>query len=288
MKIAKYWARESAEVEDVKGCKYHLISWSGSNQSVVAAKNKALEKLGRWQAQLKAGQFLGDYHYADKDEIKEELIQELHDAEGKLIAAITRNRYGALVLNSAQVLFADVDLPIAVRPGLISRLASWFSHKQPDDRQSLREEYQQHFVDFHQQHPDLMLRVYETAAGFRLMVINKLFDPLSDETEALLKRLNSDRLYRQLCRSQACFRARLTPKPWRCGSKNPPNTYPRQDEQAEQRYLDWLNQYEQKTKDYAVCRLINELGRSGTVEPALAIMRLHDDYVLSTGAQTLA
>ena len=123
---------------------------------------------------------------------------------------------------------------------------------------------------------------------FRLMVVNKLFDPLSDETEALLKQLNSDRLYIRLCRSQACFRARLTPKPWRCGSKSPPNAYPREESQAEQLYLGWLRQYEQKSEGYVVCRLVDELGGSGVAEPVRAVLGLHDEYVLRDGAKALA
>jgi len=34
--------------------------------------------------------------------------------------------------------------------------------------------------------------------------------------------LGADPPYRRLCRTQKCFLARLTPKPWRCGVAKPP------------------------------------------------------------------
>lgn len=131
MKVAKYWARASATAEDSTGYKYHLVSWSGSNLGLDEAKRKAMEKLHRWQARLKTGRPSGNYPYEDKDEIREELIKEQFDQEGNLVAAITRNRYGALVLNSANILFADVDLPVQYRKGSSSfnRLFSIFTRK---------------------------------------------------------------------------------------------------------------------------------------------------------------
>ena len=292
MKVAKYWARESATAEDNTGYKYHLISWSGSNQGLAEAKKKAIEKLNRWKVRLREGQLSGDYPYEDKDEIKEELIQEQYDNEGKLIAAITRNRYGALVLNSAKVLFADVDLPTQVDKGLnpFSKLLSLFRRgkKATDDEQNPREEYRQRFAAFHQQNPALAFRVYETAAGFRLVILNKLFDPLSDTTQMILKELHSDELYIRLCRSQECFRARLTPKPWRCDLENPPNTYPREDADEERRYLSWLQDYERKGKDYGVCRLVDELGNAKVAESVQAVLQMHDKHVLNPNGKALA
>lgn len=127
------------------------------------------------------------------------MVQEsLHD-QGALIAAITRNRYGALVLNSANVLFTYIDLPEqfgTYRVGLFSRLRSIFdrSSETVDPEEELRTIYRLRFVEFHNQHPHLTLRVYETYAGFRIIIMNQLLEPLHEETRALLEKMNSDTL----------------------------------------------------------------------------------------------
>lgn len=292
MKVAKYWARESTSAKDIKGYKYHLVSWSGSNLDLAEAKTKAIEKLEGWKTLLKKGRPLGDYPYADKDTIREELLTEQFDGKGNLVAAITRNRYGALVLNSANTLFADVDLPVQHRknPSFFNGLLSFFrkSEKGKDNSQNEREDYRKQFAEFHNQNPELVLRVYETYAGFRLIILNKLFDPLSEEAHSILKQLNSDELYIRLCRSQECFRARLTPKPWRCNFKAPPNNYPREDVKTEEKHLRWLQVYEDKAKDYGVCQLVEEFGDGKIEKSALKILQLHDKYVLNLNSKELA
>ena len=88
--------------------------------------------------------------------------------------------------------------------------------------------------------------------------------------------------------SSTCFRARLTPKPWRCGLTPPPNRYPWEDAGAEARYRDWEQHYEQGIARYAVCKLITQLGPAEThpdVEPVLA---LHDEMTRLTDQRPLA
>ena len=291
MKVARYWARESAVGDDGAGRRLRLVSWSGSNESVAEAKQQASKKLEQWLIRLRAGQLRGGYPYHGNDAVREELIEETYDDDGKLIAAITRNRYGALVLNSAEVLFADVDLPVsaAKRGNPLAALLSWFTGRKADAHDArARDEYRERFAAFHDRHPDLALRVYETAAGFRLVILNKLFDPLSAETQTILERLDSDDLYIRLCRSQECFRARLTPKPWRCGVGNPPNRYPREDDREERRFVSWLKDYDSQIKDYRVCRLVDEYGRENIAEAAQTVVRIHDRYVLKPEHGSLA
>ena len=42
---------------------------------------------------------------------REQIIRELKDAAGQTSAVITRNAYGCLVLNTARMMFVDIDLP---------------------------------------------------------------------------------------------------------------------------------------------------------------------------------
>ena len=290
MKVAKFWARESGEVEDPTGYRYLLISWSGSNTGLAEAKRKALEKLSHWTSQLQQGKPIGDYPYEDKDDIREELIHEQNDDNGNLIAAITRNRYGALVLNAANMLIADVDLPPVAKQGLFKRIFSAFANRdgQKSPANQNRDNCRRRFHDFQREHPDLTLRIYETFAGFRLIVVNKTFDPLDKNTVKLLEELDSDKLYIRLCKSQACFRARLTPKPWRCDFKAPPNLYPRQDANEKRRFTEWQNDYEAASAGYAVCRFVGELGNGKADEAIRQILQLHDSYVLKQSVRALA
>ena len=73
--------------------------------------------------------------YYPSRRLPEELLEEVRGEDGTLIAAITRNRYGAAVLNTDALLISDIDLPqespgrtrsgagrAGKRPGLLSRL----------------------------------------------------------------------------------------------------------------------------------------------------------------------
>ena len=109
MKIAKYWARESTKVRDGNGREFDIACWRSSNESPAQARSAAAEA-----ARKIAGRFInrerpGAYQYSDRP-LREEIIEEIRDGGGKLTAAITRNAYGALVLNTDRVMFVDIDL----------------------------------------------------------------------------------------------------------------------------------------------------------------------------------
>jgi hypothetical protein len=102
-------------------------------------------------------------------------------------------------------------------------------------------------------------------------------DALSGLAKRILEELESDPLYRRLCESQECFRARLTPKPWRISIENPPARFPFADTNEETNYRRWLEDYEQKQSEYSTCHFIEQLG-SGKTHPALEpFVKLHDE-----------
>jgi len=251
----------------------------------------------RWQAKLRSGESLGQYSYGDRDQIREELISEHHDQSGQLVAAVTRNRYGALVLNTANVLFADVDLPDKViyyrEPGWFGRLVSRLSGARPEDLttpmvwQKARKELRARFVQFQQSHPTLCVQVYETAAGFRLAISNEVYEPDSDDAKRYLSELGSDALYQRLCQNQSCFRARLTPKPWRCGMRKPDSQYPR-DHAAQTKFEDWLARYESASDQFSVCRQVDSLGGVANHPVVSPVLELHDRYCVKPGNEKLA
>ena len=114
MKIPPYWskARYTGDGPGRRGDGVVACGWSYS--SLHDAATQAALRAKRVFDLVTHGQKPGTYEYSDRP-VKEEIIREI-PGEDTPAALITRNRYGALVLNTATVLFADVDYP-AVRPG---------------------------------------------------------------------------------------------------------------------------------------------------------------------------
>jgi hypothetical protein len=206
MKIAKYWYKENQLAKDNEENEYNLVCWAGSDISEEDARQKALTRMQNWIARLANGaQALGDYEY-QTGEIREELIEEIYNDNQQLIAAITRNRYGALVLNTDAVVIADVDVQ---RKTIVEFFLGLFGKKTDKRAQCLA-----HIQACHAQHyPQLNFIIYETYAGFRVIITGHNHSPADAQTKALFEQLNTDKLYATLCRVQACFRARLTPSP---------------------------------------------------------------------------
>ena len=79
--------------------------------------------------------------------------------------------------------------------------------------------------------------------GLRVIVADRLMEPSSEEAGQLLERMGSDPLYVRLCRNQESFRARLTPKPWRCGHHAAPARWPFVDAKSERVFKAWEDAY---------------------------------------------
>src|SRR5699024_8216356 len=108
--LPRYWALHH-ELATLPECAIPLSASCISDQTQVDAE---LESRERYAALVAAGgprklRERGEY-YPDRRR-PEELLEEIFSPEGALIAAITRNRYGAAVLNTDAMLIADVDLP---------------------------------------------------------------------------------------------------------------------------------------------------------------------------------
>ena len=138
MQVYKHWKRLDKVTHDPQGREWDLRAWGGSLASEADAEHQAEAKLQRWLGKLAAGEVLSEYEYQLR-EIREELVEEIRDPSGKFIGAITRNRYGALVLNAASVLIADLDCE---QPNLLTKLLGLFGRKSRDKdalRDSVRE-----------------------------------------------------------------------------------------------------------------------------------------------------
>ena len=105
----------------------------------------------------------------------------------------------------------------------------------------------------------------------------------SERGGRILADLDTDPIYRELCRAHGTFRARLTPKPWRLpGIRAPRGRWPFPDEDAERRFRHWLAGYENAAAGYAVCRMLAAHGRAPSTSDE-QILRRHDER---TGVHT--
>ena len=279
MHLPRFWAKETRSASDPSGQAYALAVWGWSDQDAAGARQKALQRLDELARKVELGDELNHYNNYGEGErpLREPVIQGVPGAE----ALISRNAYGALVLNTARVFFADIDLPEPSSGGLLSGL---FGKKPADPAEAALARLRQ----WQARQPDWALRVYRTKAGLRLLATHDGFDPTSSATQGLLASLGSDPLYTTLCRVQACFRARLTPKPWRVGLKAPSWRFPFETPASEARFQAWLQTYNAKAPAYAVCRLLAELGQRRLTTEAAAVLAVHDRYACPPGNLPLA
>ncbi len=255
MKIYKYWFIEKSRIE-IQGEMKDLTTYGGSNISLEDAAIHAKDKMEKVKRKIQGDQRIFDDYEVD---IREEILQVVDDT-----SIVTRNRYGAQVLNCESLLFLDIDKP---KP---AGLAGLFKKSTGSDKERIFDMVRKNAQS--PRYAGLVFRMYETYQGARVIVTGKAFDARDRETQSLMSDFKVDPLYAAICRTQGCFRARLTPKPWRMKMKAYKVKFPREvvDAQLEQ----WLQQYEQKSKDYSVCKFVENIGVSyGTSEA----IRLHDE-----------
>ncbi len=254
MRLYRHWVKEAATIT-VDGGPLEINCYGHSNESIRAAREDAREQAVVIQQKIeKCREPPDDYEVA----IREEIIEEI-DARN----VVSRNRYGALVLNSETVVFIDIDEP---RIGFWKRL---FGDKTLTKKQQMLEMIEQQAS--HSAYKKLGFRVYETHSGMRLIVTGRKFAAGSDVSRKLLRAFNSDPLYALLCVRQQCYRVRLTPKPHRMQLRAHRVHYPRTDE--EQRAVErWIEGYEEASKNFATCLFIKALGRQSRGE----IIDYHD------------
>src|SRR5206468_2344650 len=103
------------------------------------------------------------------------VLREIKNSSGELAGVITRNSYGCLVLNTARVMFVDVDLP-EPKPlgGFLKKLFSK-AEKPPSDEAQNRVVLQAE--KWAANNPGWGWRIYRTRAGLRLLATHALFDP---------------------------------------------------------------------------------------------------------------
>lgn len=284
MNIPRYWAKESQRILDPQGKPFLAQAWRWSNLSPGDARQQALQAVMEIVQRVRTNQQLDRYGYGERA-LREEIIEAIGAGSRQPEALITRNAYGALILNTARVMFVDIDFPEkSLTQGLGAALKSLLRRSQPSPEIPAL----QRLEAWTKSNPGWGMRVYRTKAGLRCLVTHDTFDPTQTTTVELLRSLQADPLYVTLCKNQACFRARLTPKPWRCGISAPPNAYPRQDENQQLKFQRWEQQYERKILAYATCAHITDIGGAMLHPEAEQILAIHDRYACARPGLPLA
>lgn len=272
MKIPKYWAKCTLVVESPNGETFKLTSWQWSDTGPEEAQERAAVRLNELVGKVMSETPLNSYGYGDRA-LREEIVQGYTNAAGQEHAVVTVNRYGALVLNTANVMFIDIDLDQSGPPFSLNAL---FKKLLGIRENTVQQDPLQGIAGWSNRNPGVGMRVYRTAAGLRVLMTNALFAPSQNETRDLLREFKCDPLYIQLCRVQDCFRARLTPKPWRCGMKMPPAHYPFDDTEQLMQFRDWAQRYELASLPYSVCQLVQTFGPTRVHPDIQPILDVHD------------
>ncbi|HEX6371029.1 MAG TPA: hypothetical protein VF006_19080 [Longimicrobium sp.] len=329
MLIPRFWSRAESTATTPAGKFVRFHVWRGSRSSSAEAQTLAQEAVARIADRIRAGAgFPERYAYGDRP-LREEVVRELPATGGVEApdAAITRNSYGALVLNAARAFFIDVDVDRADEP--VSSASSSSSASAVDPMAAARE-----LVDalplpggvksilgglfgsrparpaappppppapadpasaaldrlrrWVASHPEWRVRVYRTSAGLRYLVTHDVFSPTDAATQAAMNALGADPQYVRLCQVQKTFRARLTPKPWRIGVENPPVGFPFEGPGEEAQMRQWEARYDAASRGRATCHFVEEMG-TGAEHPDVAPLRaLHDEHTRATSGLPLA
>ena len=324
MIVPEYWA-EATERIRVGGRRRTLKRFGWSDLSEHDARENARERVREAAARAQAGESVRNvdhkvaYNGAEGLPIREQIVERHGDS------IITRNSYGARCLNTPNVLFADVDVPESGHGGaavtvfvavmaaglwMKFELEAWWpvvlafflaanvagpvaaaftklvgrSRDEPFDTALAR------IRSYADANRDWLLRVYRTPMGYRVMAMHDTFDPEHEGGFDFMKAVGSDPLYMRMCRNQKCFRARLSPKPWRIGVERlrpRPGVWPIKREHMDRR-RQWVEEYERKSSAYASCRFVDTLGSGRASRDCERVRVLHDRYCKAESGLPLA
>lgn len=270
MKFAKYWSEVSVAVDEAMFGTNKVSTWGASNESQAQAGINASERAARLGQLISRGfDALREYEYWN-GYIREEVLEEILDSDGRVLGVLTRNCYGAVVLNTESVLFGDIDIS---EPGFFSKLLQLIGQPKKD-----KAWYVAKIEQYQKKNPAYTFKVYETFAGLRVVVTNQVFENYSDSAKAIFSSLGVDPLYVKLCKAQSCFRARLTPKPWRIALERPASRFPRHEQSEINDFSSWLKGYEMASRNVSTVKLVATFGNAREHPDVDRVLEVHDRY----------
>jgi hypothetical protein len=288
LRFPAFWSRATAQQTDAEGQSRSFSCWRWSDVSPQDAYTAAREAAERILRKFLSGERLDRYGYGSRP-LREEVLERFADGQGNLLAAITRNAWGALVLNAAGLMFIDIDFaPILPTEQIRYFFRKWFDKSAESPDAARQRQAIERLSEFVRDRSHWCVRVYRTQAGLRAAVVHEPLDPAKDETLSWLELAGCDPLYTRLCRQQQCFRARLTPKPWRCRHHPCPVRWPWDSEQDRAAFDRWQKEYLDKQSGYATCQYVDTLGQGTPHSEFGPIIELHDQLTRALEPLTLA
>ncbi|MBN2475307.1 MAG: hypothetical protein JXB62_11900 [Pirellulales bacterium] len=294
MRIPRYWAKGSAAsgmpvTHPATGEAMEAFScWGWSDVSVDEAQQRGRQRAAALAEMIRRGTRPDRYLYGDRP-MREQILDQWNREDATTFAAVTLNGYGCQVLNTASVMFVDVDLPeVPAMSAFVGRLKRLLGNRGPSPRQQQASDALARVQEMIRADPRCGVRVYRTRGGLRYLLTHAHADPGAETTLRAMEVLGADPLYVRLCQVQECFRARLTPKPWRCGTQALRVRYPWQDPKAERAARDWIDAYSRKAERYATCLLIEQFGSTEMDEEIARVVEFHDAITKARSGLELA
>ena len=263
MYFPKFWSRGTGRANDVR-----TEAWGWSDSSSEEAATLGASRAQRVAEAIERGDKAKRYLYGSNP-LREPVLEQLD------FGAVTRNGYGCEVLNTESVLFCDIDLEQGRRGsgGIFSGL---FGKKAASGMSPAEETAMVKVRNWVDDNSKWGIQAYRTKAGLRLIATHDVFDPVGAPAARFFEAVSADKHFRLLCKVQKSFRARLTPKPWRCGCKVPPARWPFLGQQQERAFAEWQRGYEAAGARNAVCGRLETLGDTSTHPAVEAAIRFHD------------
>lgn len=272
--IPQMWESTQGRAVGPDGSDIIVRSWGWSTTSRDEARQMAQQRLP--QVIEQAAQEFGHGGYYPRAVLREELLEEVHDDSGSLIAAVTRNRYGAEVLSVDAVLIADVDLPQRSSPTSTGMWGRLFGGGRSGTSAADHEgEALQRLGAFAGDHPEWGTHVYRTAGGLRVLVTGTNARPGAAKATQILQAMDSDPLYVELCTTHETYRARLTPKPWRIGMGALRTDWPTERPSGDDLRQRWVSRYDTASAGRASCERVASFGAAADATEQ-RLLDLHD------------
>ena len=329
MLIPRYWSKAESTATTPAGKFVRFHVWRGSRSSPAEAQTLAQEAVGRVADRIRSGAgFPERYAYGDRP-LREEVVRELPATGGVDApdAAITRNSYGALVLNAARAFFIDVDVEASDRPqssgsssssasaadpmaaarelvdalplpgGIKSILGGLFGSKParpaappppPPAPADPASAAMDRLRGWMASHPEWRVRVYRTSAGLRYLVTHDVFSPTDPAAQQAMSALGADPQYISSARCRRPFARGLRPSRGASPWRTRRWAFRTKARRKRRRCGSGRRATTPRRAGRATCRFVEEMG-SGAEHPDVTPLReLHDEHTRATSGLPLA
>lgn len=266
MKYHKFWMQDFRNVT-IDGKQEKIKIMAGSDVSKADAEKNLDAYTQIIQERINQGNNREEYEV----EIKEHVTEILNEKN-----IITVNRYGALVWNTTQYTILDLDQFIEKQS-----IFDLFRKKpKVDKKQKILNNFKANVKSLSPLGNSF--RVYETPNGIRIIGKNYL-DPSHPEYNKIMATLQVDWLYAILSKKQNCYRARLTPKPYRIPMQTIKIKSPLDCET--EAYKNWSKLYIEKSTNFSSVKLIETIGEDFSRD---LIVQYHDKITQAKANYKLA